>query len=160
MKLVKSNRHYFIMLLIILIHGSIDAQVKYKSVKDNTYVFDESNCVVYNNNLKETDAAHKIVSEGFQVQKNTIVNDIFKETLSTQRLQDLKGEKMAVTFECDTKGKVENVKFVFTKTPFLTPAEIHTLETKLLSKTFTIKTELNSVRIRFSIPCFFSKLIE
>ncbi|WP_289772780.1 hypothetical protein [uncultured Duncaniella sp.] len=158
MKIKELYRYIALVFIVSLIQGSICAQVKYENVNKSTYVFDNSKCVVYNKNAKRA-IAREIVTEGFDIQKNSIVKDVFREVLSNQRIRELKGEKLAVMFECDNKGNVENVKFIFTKTPFLTPAEINKIETILLSKKFIVKSNLSSgVGIRFSIPCFLSRI--
>lgn len=148
------------MLIITIVHCGISAQVKYLKVNENTYVFDNSRNVVYNKNKKVINQ-QDVVTVGFEVDRNTIVRDTFREVLTPQRLKGLKGEKMAITFECDNKGIVYNVKFVFTKEPFLTPLEIYNLESRFLSRKFSIKSNLkDGVVTRFSMPCFFSKWIE
>lgn len=107
---------------VIEIHG----QMVNKIANGKTYVYDNDKMRVY----KQTDinkSSQKFETEGFDVENNNLVPNTFRKILSPERIKEHQKDMVAVSFECDVNGKIESVKFVFTKAPFLTVEEIKKL---------------------------------
>ena len=115
---------------------------------------------VYRQTLNRSFQQDKIL-DNFVAKQTTPVNNLYIEVLSPARLEELKSEKIATTFICDSYGKVKSVEFLFFKEPFLSVDEIERLEEAFLNYTFDLKVygdKQDSNLYKFAIACFFSKL--
>lgn len=156
MKLFVNNRIVSLFMMIAMSIASSYAFVSIQKTNGKTYVFDYSKKIVYN---EQETTPLEITTSDFEIQKTSVVKDVIKEVLSEDRLKCLKKEKMAFMFECNVKGYIINIKYIFTKDPFLTVSEIDRIESLLRNYKFIVNTNLEDDKnIRFSIPCFFSNL--
>lgn len=134
------------------------AQTTYKTTNGKTYVFDNTKKVIFNR-AQNNKTTQFYATEGFSVNNPSIVSNTFKNILSAERIRNLKKDKVAVIFECNGEGKVESVKFLFNKPPFLTAQEVEQLEQSFLTQSFSISSNLEkNQHIKFTIPCFFSRI--
>lgn len=149
----------FIILTAAVTSVETAAQKIYKSYDDKSYVYDNTKKVIYN---KSRENCRDLIysSDGFSVNNAPLLSQIVSETLSAERLQQLKNEMMAIIFYCDTTGNVQSMQFVFTVQPFLTVKEVADLESAFMKKQFSISySESPKTPVRFTIPCFFSRLL-
>lgn len=148
----------FVMQMILIGVMEAQGQTVNKIANGKTYVYDNDKKMVY----KQTDinkSSQKFETEGFDVENYNLVPDTFKKIISPERIKEHQKDMVAVSFECDVNGKIESVKFVFTKAPFLTVEEIEKLESSFLNQSFKINSCLDEgTKIWFSIPCFFSRI--
>lgn len=148
-----------VLLFLLLIPANhINGQIVSRKAKGKTYVFDTNRNLVYNHSIGDNSSAG-CVTEGFYVTNYTIVADIFKNTLTADRIKEQNKDVVAVMFDCNVDGRVQSVKFLFTKSPFLTVEEVEKLERAFLNQPFDISTDLEEGTIlSFTIPCFFSRI--
>lgn len=152
-----------IIVIIVLSVGmmttnAVYAQKTYKTANGKTYVFDNTKKVIFNQS-QNNKSSQLYTTEGFSVRNPYIVSNTFKNILSAERIKELKKDKVAVIFECNRDGKIESVKFIFNKTPFLTASEVEKLEQSFLKQSFSISSNLGQEQnLKFAIPCFFSKI--
>lgn len=143
-------------LAVVLNIPLISAQKIHKSSDGITFI--EESKKLYNKSY--TAYPDSLFStEGFQVTNPSLVADVVKNTLSPERLLQLKDKRMVVVVKCDTKGKILGLKFLFPKTKFLTIEEIGNIEKELSACHFDIISNLkNAYGIQFAVPYNFSKL--
>ena len=110
---------FFISVIVALFvfTNNICAQNEVKVSNGKSYVYDYKNQKIYRQTL-----------DNFVAKQTTPVNNLYIEVLSPARLEELKSEKIATTFICDSYGKVKSVEFLFFKEPFLSVDEIERLE--------------------------------
>lgn len=136
----------------------VNGQTVNKIANGKTYVYDNAKRRVYNAS-QLTKAVEKPVTEGFEVKNYSLVAETFRNILSANRLKEHSNDMVAVTFVCSKDGKIDHVKFVFAKAPFLSVDEIESLEQSFLSQSFDIKSVLEEGQtVIFTIPCFFSRI--
>ena len=150
----------FALILQITLIGIMDmyGQTIYKKANGKTYVFDNGKKRVYKQSYVNK-LVQRVETEGFDVENYTLVSETFKKILSAERIKEHQKDMVAVSFECSVNGKIESVKFVFAKAPFLTVEEIEKLESSFLNQSFKINSRLDEgTKIGFTIPCFFSRI--
>lgn len=153
---------FFISVIVALFvfTNNICAQNEVKVSNGKSYVYDYKNQKIYRQTLNRSFQQDKIL-DNFVAKQTTPVNNLYIEVLSPARLEELKSEKIATTFICDSYGKVKSVEFLFFKEPFLSVDEIEKLEEAFLNYTFDLKVygdKQDSNLYKFAIACFFSKL--
>ena len=126
---------FFISIIVALFvfTNNICAQNEVKVSNGKSYVYDYKNQKIYRQTLNRSFQQDKIL-DNFVAKQTTPVNNLYIEVLSPARLEELKSEKIATTFICDSYGKVKSVEFLFFKEPFLSVDEIERLEEALASK--------------------------
>lgn len=156
--LINKTLAIVVLFIGIIATNTIYAQTTYKTTNGKTYVFDNTKKVIFNR-AQNNKTTQFYATEGFSVNNPSIVSTTFKNILSVKRIRDLKKDKVAVIFECSGEGKIESVKFLFNKTPFLTAQEVEQLEKSFLTQSFSISSNLDKNQcIKFTIPCFFSRI--
>lgn len=148
-----------IIVALFMSAGSIYAQSEIKVSNGKSYVYDYENQKVYRPNLNRSYVQQDKLSDNFVAKQTTPVNDLYKNVLSTERLEELKSEKLATTFVCDSNGNVKSVEFLFFKEPFLSVDEIEKLEQAFLNYKFDLRAYGDKQdSYRFAVACFFSRL--
>lgn len=156
---MKTMYRFLIMVTALFaLANNVQAQTEVKECNGKYYVFDYQNLKVYRQNLSRNSVQTNMV-DNFFVKSKSPIRDVYRNVFSTERLEELKLEKMVTKFTCDSNGKVENVEFLFFKEPFLSVNEIERLEEAFLDYTFDLQVfgEMED-HYTFALACFFKKI--
>lgn len=135
---------------------SLSAQTIHKATNGQSFV--EEPKKIYNRSFTSYPDS-LFATEGFLVKNQTLVADVVKNTLSSQRLSQLKNKRMMTIVKCDTEGKIIGIKFLFPKDVFLTVDEIAEIEEALSAERFDIESNIgNDYGILFALPYNFSNI--
>ncbi len=149
---------FMVVVLFLAYPISMQAQTVTKECNGKTYVFDYENRKVYRQDLGGY-SLQVSTADKFLAKPKTPIRDVYRKVFSTKRLEELKLEKMVTRFTCDSKGKVENVEFLFFKKPFLSVDEIEKLERAFGDYTFDIQTfGEKATHYTFALACFFKNI--
>lgn len=130
--------HYilFFFCAILLSISDANAQTDTISYKNKTYIFDYGEKKVYR--LDTTNISPKLTSKHFRAEQTTPFNEIYKQTLSAERRNELSGKRSIVKIGCNPTGHVQIVEFLFMDDLYYTIEEIERLETAILNYKFNI----------------------
>lgn len=151
-----------LLLILLCIAPSLvaQAQIVNKKVNKSTYVFNYDKGVVYNKQKALIQHQYSM-GEDFDIDNDSIIPNSFKNVLGTKRIQELKNNRIILSFACDQRGKIENINFIFPgMNCFLTSEEIASLEKTLLSKQFPVKIyNKNAKSITFTRIYSFNQML-
>lgn len=130
---------YIILLFSALLLSTFEtnAQTETKTYNNKTYVFDSVNKKVYRLSTTRSNS-QKLTSEHFRAEQITPFNDIYKQILSTDRINDLSGKVSIASICCNPNGLVQSVEFLFMDDVFYTVEEIEQLEAAFLNYKFNM----------------------
>lgn len=130
---------YIILLFSALLLSTFEtnAQTETKTYNNKTYVFDSVNKKVYRLSTAKS-TSQKLTSEHFRAEQITPFNDIYKQILSTDRINELSGKISIVSICCNPNGLVQSVEFLFMDDVFYTVEEIEQLEAAFLNYKFNM----------------------
>lgn len=139
--------------------NTMQTQTEIKTINGHSYVFDYQNLKVYRQATQKLKYLKTNMAQNFFAKPKTPICNVYRKVFSTERLEELKSEKMVTKFTCDSNGKVENVEFLFFKTPFLSVDEIDKLEEAFRNYTFDLQIfGERTGHYTFALACFFKKL--
>lgn len=137
---IMKTLQYLVLLLAVFLLSIFDisAQTTTKVYNNKTYVFDSANKKVYRLSTARS-TTQKLTSEHFFAEQPTPFNDIYKQILSTDRINELSGKISIASICCNPNGTVQSVEFLFMDDIFYTVEEIEQLEAAFLSYKFNMR---------------------